>query len=180
MLLPSKSFLRPMIADRMRAILPMIKALNEMRAKNPMANGNKAAAFNFINNKRGNNIFLVFFPLPRAVNERKGNSFSILHKFPTTNYSPSSKDLWMSVIESCGTFNCNVCDPKKRAMRSINRALTSVSLCSGSSDKLMSLIERPCEASSVWTSLIPSVISTSPAVSSTNLSARSWFEKLKN
>jgi hypothetical protein len=55
-----------MMADKMRAILPITKAFNEMRAKAPIANGKRAAAFNLNNKRRGNNIFFVFFPLPRA------------------------------------------------------------------------------------------------------------------
>lgn len=59
-----------MMADKMRAILPMTKALKEMRAKKPIANGKRAAAFNFNNKRRGNNIFFAFFPFLRAGNKK--------------------------------------------------------------------------------------------------------------
>lgn len=57
-----------MIPDKIKANFPMIKALNEINAKNPIASGKRAAAFNFNSNKRGNKNFLDFFDLPRAVN----------------------------------------------------------------------------------------------------------------
>lgn len=59
-----------MIPDKIKANLPMIKALNEIKARNPMASGKRAAAFNLNNRRRGNKYFLLFLLL-RAVTKIK-------------------------------------------------------------------------------------------------------------
>lgn len=60
-----------MMADKIKANFPMIKALKEMSARNPMARGKSAAAFNLNSNRSGNKNFLPFFDLPRAVERKK-------------------------------------------------------------------------------------------------------------
>lgn len=55
-----------MIPEMRRASLPMMRALNAMRARKPMANGRRAAAFNLNKRRSGNKSFFVFFPPLRA------------------------------------------------------------------------------------------------------------------
>lgn len=56
-----------MMADKMSANLPMIKALKAIKARKPMANGKRAAAFNLKRRRSGNKSFFAFFFLPRAI-----------------------------------------------------------------------------------------------------------------
>uniref|UniRef100_A0A182KI16 Uncharacterized protein n=1 Tax=Anopheles christyi TaxID=43041 RepID=A0A182KI16_9DIPT len=141
-----------MMADRMRAILPTIRALKAIRARAPRASGSRAAAFNLRRRSRGRSSFLTFFFLPRA----------------------SSSERCMSSIDSFGTWNWRVWVPRKRAARSTSSPSISDSRASGSAGREMSFRERPFGASfSVWTNLIPSVISKSPSAVSARRSARS-------
>lgn len=57
--------------DKIKAILPMTKAFNEIKARNPMASGKRAAAFNLNNRRSGNKYFFPFLPLRAVMWERK-------------------------------------------------------------------------------------------------------------
>lgn len=88
---------------------------------------------------------------------------------------PSSSERCMSSIDSFGTWNWRVWVPRKRAARSTSSPSISDSRASGSAGREMSFRERPLPtACSVWTNLIPSVISKSPSAASARRSARSY------
>lgn len=60
-----------MMPDKIRASFPMIKALNEISARNPMASGKSAAAFNLNNRRSGSKYFLLFL-LPLRAERMRG------------------------------------------------------------------------------------------------------------
>lgn len=60
-----------MIPDKIRASLPMTKAFKEIKARNPIARGKRVAAFSLNKRRSGSKNFLPFFPLPRAVKQKK-------------------------------------------------------------------------------------------------------------